>query len=248
MDACCNTVAPPPLQWALFFGTGFMISLGHCVGMCGPIIAAFAGAQRARSGSTLGLAAPFAFYHAGRITSYAVIGALFALAGSAAAAFGPGSALQGGISIGAGVLMLVMGLGLLGLLPAREWVENSALASRVIGAIRGLIGAKNPASQYGLGVANGFLPCGPVVAVALGAIPAGSAPLGALTMLAYGAGTIPALFVLGFGTSIISPAVRNRFYRIGAALVMIVALQLLLRGMSAFGWIGHARLGEVVFW
>lgn len=250
MDACCTTTAPPPLEWVLLFSTGFLISLGHCIGMCGPIIVAFAGAQSGRlgEGRPIRLLPPFVLYHTGRIISYAIIGAAFGLAGSAAALFGPGSGLQGAISIGAGALMLLMGLSLLGLLPAREWVESSAIAARVIGAVRGLISAKSAAGQFGLGVANGFLPCGPVVAVALSAVPTASAPLGALTMLVYGAGTIPALLVLGFGTSLLSPAVRNRFFQAGAVLVMIVAMQLLLRGMSAFGWIGHVRLGEVVFW
>ena len=69
-----------------------------------------------------------------------------------------------------------------------------------------------------------------------------------LAMLVYGLGTVPALVALGFGASALSPAVRARFFRFGAALVSIVGLQLFLRGLSSFGVIGHLRIGELVLW
>jgi hypothetical protein len=35
---------------------------------------------------------------------------------------------------------------------------------------------------------------------------------------------------------------------VGAVLVLVVGLQLILRAAAAWDWIGHARLGDVVFW
>ena len=40
MDSCCHPLAAegaPSLDLLLIFVTGLTISLGHCIGMCGPI-------------------------------------------------------------------------------------------------------------------------------------------------------------------------------------------------------------------
>ena len=85
MESCCDPLIAPdaPLEIVLLFSTGLLISLGHCMGMCGPIVTAFGIAQRAR-----GVAGRRSFpvllrYHGGRVLSYVIIGALFGLVGSA---------------------------------------------------------------------------------------------------------------------------------------------------------------------
>ncbi len=216
--------------------------------MCGPIIAAFSAARRSGGGGARGLIIPTTLYHAGRISSYAILGALFGVAGTVVGALGPTRIFQGVIALLAGGTMLAIGFSLLGALPVKRWIEGMPLAGGVFDAMRRLIGASSPAGWFGLGAANGFLPCGPVIAVAAGATAAGSVPLGALTMVVYGAGTVPALVLLGFGASALSAPARGRLYRFGAAAVLIVALQLMLRGMSALGAFPHARIGPVVLW
>jgi sulfite exporter TauE/SafE len=67
-------------------------------------------------------------------------------------------------------------------------------------------------------------------------------------MLAFGAGTIPVLVALGFGLGKFSQSKRAVFQNVGAILILIMATQLILRGLAALQYIPHLRFGEVVIW
>jgi uncharacterized protein len=250
MEGCCchGAAAGGPLSLALLFTTGLLMSLGHCIGMCGPIVGAFCIGQKARGATPRGLVGATALYQGGRVLSYALIGALFGLLGAGAAHLDSAGTIKGWISIGAAVFMLILALGLLGLLPSQHWLDRLPLARRASTAIARLLQTPRPIGQLGLGIANGFLPCGPVTAAALSAAATASASQGALAMLAYGAGTIPVLFALSLGMGALDRAVRLRFYRWGAVLVLLIGLQLGLRGLHGLGWIAGLRAGPVVFW
>ena len=99
-----------------------------------------------------------------------------------------------------------------------------------------------------LGLANGFLPCGAVAAVALTAAASAHGGVGALLLLVYGAGTIPVLLAMGLVSTRLRPGLRARWYRVGASLVLVLAVQLILRGLAVMGALPHFRLGAVVFW
>ena len=118
----------------------------------------------------------------------------------------------------------------------------------VTGRIRGLLSGETGTRQLGLGVANGFLPCGPVLAVALSAAAAASVWVGMLLMLVYGLGTVPVLVVLGMASSRIGPRLRHRFNLVGAIFVLFLAIQLTLRGLSTLGVLPHLRFGDFVIW
>ena len=233
------------LDAAMLLGAGLAMSLGHCLGMCGPLVAGLAGAQRA-AGLGLGrVAAAHLVYHSGRIGSYALIGLAFATLGSALGSVVQGRALQGALSLAVGALMGVLGLGLLGWLPVRRLLESRRLAGLVMRVTTALRRRRGPGAWLLLGVANGFLPCGPVYAVATGAMAA--RPLaGAAAMLLFGLGTIPALVAFALGAARIGAAAQRRFNRLTAVFVILLGLQLVLRGAAALGWIEHLRLGSVV--
>jgi len=251
---CCQPAAtPPPLAIGLLIGTGFLMSLGHCLGMCGPIVSAVSLARRPLDRSRFGHLLTLLLYHAGRILSYGLIGAALGLLGSAAIQLGRAAPVQGWISLVAGSLMILLGFGLLDWLPTQRWVERSSPGRAVAGVMRSLLKAPGRARLFALGVANGFLPCGPVGAVALGAAGTGQPVAGAVSMLAYGLGTIPALIALGFGTGMLPATTRQKLYRLGAILVLLVGVQLGLRGLAALGVVGHLeftlpRIGAVVLW
>ena len=254
VPACCQPAAtPPPLAIGLLIGTGFLMSLGHCLGMCGPIVSAVSLARRPLDRSRWGHALTLLLYHTGRIASYGVIGAVLGLLGSAAIQLGRAAPIQGWISLVAGALMILLGLGLLGWLPTQRWVERSSVGGAVTRVMRSLLRAPGRMRLVALGVANGFLPCGPVAAVALGAAGTGEPVAGAVSMLAYGLGTIPALIALGFGAGMLPPSTRQRLYRIGAILVLTVGAQLGLRGLAALGVVRHLEftlplVKSVVLW
>lgn len=250
MDCCHPALMgeTATLDALLFLTTGFFMSLGHCVGMCGPLIGAYAAAQsddqqhRWRS-----LLPSMLVYHTGRVTAYAVIGLIFGLVGSVSR-LNDGIWLQGGLSLGAGLLMLLLGLGLIGWLPTQRWVESDRLGRLIGGRIRKLLGSRRVGGRYLLGVANGFLPCGPVYAMAVGTVAAARPLAGAGAMALYGCGTLPVLLVLGLGAGRLAPSLTRSFTRVGAALVLAIGAQLILRGAAAFGWVGHFRIGELVIW
>lgn len=252
-DCCSQATGVPATQLALLVGTGLAMSLGHCLGMCGPIVSAFAVRQRAQGTTSRRLALSTLLYHGGRITAYAAIGTALGLLGSVVAR--QDHPFQGWLSILAGVLMILLGLGLVGILPTQRWVESGSRGSGLAGTGRwvgrtvgSLLGARGAGRHLALGFANGFLPCGPVAAVGLSAAAAGSPWRGGLAMLAYGLGTIPALFVLGMGVGALSASTRTKLFRLGAVLVLVIGAQLCLRGLHGLGLTGGFKIGPVVFW
>ena len=229
----------------MLFGTGLAMSLGHCVGMCGPIVGAFSIRQRERSG-VRGLAPSLLLYHSGRVTSYVAIGAALGLIGSTSGIVSP--AAHGIVTLGIAALMATVALGLLGVLPTGRLIEGHPLAGRIAARVRDLLGATTPLGKFGLGVANGFLPCGPVVAVALAAATADSPVLGGASLLLYGLGTLPALFLLGLGSGWVGGRARFWIHRFGATLFLLLSVQLALRGAAAAGLVPHGALGDVILW
>lgn len=245
---CCAPGSAEPVSLVLLFTTGLLMSLGHCIGMCGPIVTAFAVNQAEAGAPRWRLAWPLAVFQAGRVASYAAIGVVMGLIGAAASLAGGPRTLMGTLSMVAGVAMLVAGASLLGWLPLQGWLEAAPLGRAVSRAIGSLLRARRTSSRFLLGVANGFLPCGPVAAAAISAAAAGSAGRGALAMAAYGAGTVPALIVLGLGAGLLDARLRLRLFRAGAVVVLVIGAQLVLRGLHAYGVIPVMRVGPLVLW
>lgn len=246
IQSCCGdlTATQSSVEFAVVFSTGAMISVGHCVGMCGPIAAAYSAAQGGVGRRALGTA--LLVYQLGRITTYAALGAAFGLLGSTLGWSQYGTAAQGGISLFAGALMVALALGLLGWVPTDRWLERGGLGGRVVCGLGRLLRTRSVAGRFGLGLLNGVLPCGPVYAMALAAAGTGSPGRGALVMLLFGLGTVPALLAVGAGTSWFAPRLRQRLYRVGAVLVLFLGVQLALRGSAAIGILPHLRFGELV--
>ncbi len=236
------------LDAILLFTTGLAISLGHCVGMCGPLMLLFARIQGEGRTGPLALLPSLLLYHFGRIVAYGIIGLGLGLIGSVTQ-IGEGQLLlQGGLSLAVGLLMLLMGLSLHGFLPMQRKIESGALGAKVIAKIRTSLASRGIGGRVFMGVANGFLPCGPVYAVAFGALAAASPLRGALAMVIFGLGTLPVLLVLLLVGGRFGGVIQRRFQHVGALLVLIIGAQLALRGAAAFGWLPHLTLGRITFW
>jgi uncharacterized protein len=247
MDCCGNPVPTAiPFDFVVLFTTGLMISLGHCIGMCGPLVTTYAVHQQ--TSSVFSASMRQVIYHLGRISAYTLIGVFAGFAGSTAIYASGGKSMQAVLSLVVGVMMFLLGLGLLKLLPYPKVLENGPFQQFISNKIGPLLQAKSYPKRLLLGFTNGFLPCGPVYTVALTSAGTGSWYQGGLSMLAFGAGTIPVLVAIGFGLGKFSQAKRVLFQNLGAILIMIMASQLILRGLATLQVISHLRFGEVVIW
>ncbi len=251
MTSCCGPVpeinAAMLTVWAAF-GIGVTTSLGHCIGMCGPLISTFSLAQGKTDHRLRNLLPALLVYHLGRVNSYAIIGLMFALLAAAAQAAGPSNEVRGGLFLISGVLMILLGLGLKGWLPTTRIVESSRLGRFTAEKFMSLVGTQSMAGRYMLGMANGFLPCGPVYAVAVAALTAPTPLHGAHTMAMFGLGTMPVLIAVGLGAGRLAPSLQRKFNFVAAILVIIVGLEFLFRAGKLFGFIEAIKWGFLPVW
>ncbi len=84
-----------------------------------------------------------------------------------------------------------------------------------------------------LGALQGWLPCALVYAAASRATLAGTPAMGAITMLVFGLGTAPAIFALTLVPQTLLRRVRTQ--RLAGALLALLGVILILRGLASFG-------------
>jgi len=222
--------------------SGLLGSLGHCLGMCGPLMV-MVGLQLKAMG--LGALPAHLLYHGARIAVYAVLGAIIGGIGSL---LGVGSRLShaAGIAslvLGAGVILF--GLGYLGWLPLGRldapggWLNKAMGRALTRGGLFGVVL---------LGALNGLLPCGLVYSALLMTATAGGPVPGAVGMALFGVGTLPALLVVGLGAGALGVRLRQALVRVAGAFIVVIGLQLVLRGLATLGAVPHLQWGGIVFW
>ncbi len=226
-----------------------VVGSSHCLGMCGPLVLAYSlhmnkaggdgatgGAETADSSSVAGFfGAGFlhhAGFHAGRLLSYGLLGALGAGLFQVA---DPGrffSGLRGSMTLLGGILMVLFGLSLLNIFPLPAPLRGlqggaGSLVGRLMG---GRLRSGSFGSRVALGFAAGFLPCGLSWAMMARAAATRSITDGFLTMAAFGLGTLPALFLVGFSASLASFKLRLLGERAAAVSVIGMGGMLILKG------------------
>ncbi len=247
MECCTVPTEPAATDLLSLFLLGVTISLGHCIGMCGPFVTMIAAGGAGSGGWGARLLRALG-YHGARIAAYALIGGMLGLVGQTVGMLDDARRLQGGLSLVLGLLMVALALHLVGLIRAGAWTRGAEIG-RFIGArIQPLIARPTLPRAAALGFANGWLPCGPVYAAAMSAAAAGRTATGSAGMIAFGLGTAPVLIALGLGAGRLGTGTRRLFQRVGGVLVGLLGVQLILRGLAAWHAIGHLRLGEIVLW
>jgi sulfite exporter TauE/SafE len=205
--------------WTAFL-LGLVGSL-HCAGMCGPLALALPVAGNSRAAFVLGRLA----YNGGRVATYAVLGGLFGMVGQTAALAG----LQRWVSLTAGVLILV------GLFASTK-LALTAPVTRSVAALKSGLGTLLRRRSLGalllLGLLNGLLPCGLVYVACAGAAASGAVVRGVEHMLVFGAGTVPLMLGMSLAGHLVHGAIRLKFQRVIPVAVGLVAILLILRGLS----------------
>jgi sulfite exporter TauE/SafE len=139
--------------------------------------------------------------------------------------------VQQAVAVGAGGLMILLGLGAAGVNEALRRLEARA-SGRVMALVRGALSGGGPGRLYPTGLALGLLPCGFSWTAFLGAAGTGSALEGFLLALAFGLGTAPALLLVGVAGTAIGARARSVFTRLGGVLVALLGVVLVLRGIG----------------
>ncbi len=187
----------------LIAGAGIAGLVGslHCIGMCGCFAVACGGSARQSF-----------FWHAGRLTTYVILGALAGAFGGAI----PGPGWVAGVVSTA--LIVWFALVLAGILP-----EPRVRIPGVQEAASNLVSRPEAGARYLFGLANGLLPCGLVYATLAIPVALGEPAAGAAAMLLFGLGTVPALAAVTFGLR--KAALQDlRVRRLLAAVVLLAGL------------------------
>jgi sulfite exporter TauE/SafE len=200
----------------------------HCVVMCGGVVAAACSALPLRHGARWRTHLPYVLcYNAGRIGSYAAAGAIAGAMGASLASAASVAAVveraQLGLRLGAGVLMVIVGLYVAGFGSALRWVERAGepVWRRIAKLARRFVPVRSPAQALALGLLWGWMPCGLVYAALAAAATSGSALGGSVTMAAFGLGTLPMLVAMGTAASAVARAARIRWVRAAAGTALV---------------------------
>lgn len=215
------TVSGPGMGYAALFAIGLLTSV-HCIAMCG-------GLNLAQS---LGDEAPHPLrgsilYNLGRLTSYTLIGGLLGFLGEQVAVT---LRIRGFIGLGAGVMMLVIGVKMLG---GFSWLRLGHF--RLPRPVARGLAAFRAHGPYAIGLVNGLMPCGPLQSMQLYAIACGSFLVGAASMFFFCLGTIPLVLLFGTAAGVLKRKWRQRMLTLGAALLVLMGLYTMQNNLTLAG-------------
>ena len=216
----------------LSFTTGIIGGFGHCIGMCGPLVASYAMAGAGQSRPLISRMVPHVLYNSGRITTYAFVGGIMGLSGSFINVAGRLANIQNLVAVLAGVMMIVMGLSIMGIGGNTAWIEKHNTS--VLRAAKSITTSSSWFRSFPLGITLGLLPCGLSYTVFIASAGTGGLFPGMLTALMFGLGTLPALLLFGAVISLFSAALRNLIYRTGGGLVSLMGIYYLYRGVMLY--------------
>lgn len=207
----------------VLFVVGLFTSI-HCVGMCGGIM--LSQSIRADSNSTSKWTAlkPTLLYNAGRIVSYTVLGGIVGAIGSVLSI---SLHVKAGISIFAGIFMIIMGLNMAGFSLFKRFNIRMPWSFCKL---------KNKSrTPFIVGLLNGLLPCGPLQTMQLYALGTGSFIIGALSMFIFSLGTVPLMLTFGMITGLLSKSFTKSILKFSGILVLVLGFVMANRGLALAG-------------
>ena len=215
----------------------------HCLGMCGPLIIAWSLRYRSASRAGSGEAGPSLFsgvflhhlaFHAGRIATYVLLGAIVAGIFSSFEVHRFSMQYRAGFAIASGIALIGLGLVIFGTLPLPHFVARllSHQASVFGKSLARLANSGSLGSKIGLGLVAGLLPCGLTWAMLVAAASTLSPVRGLVMMASFGLGTIPALLAAGMSATLVSARTRLLGERAAAIFIVTMGASLAIRGLG----------------
>ncbi len=221
------TVGTTQMAYGALFLVGLMTSV-HCVAMCGGLN--LSQSLMGESTSRFAAVVPSIQYNLGRLISYTVVGALLGLLGSAISI---SVAFRCVVGVLAGVFMVVLGLSLMGLV--RPDALSRLLPKSFARRLAQSLGAFRRRGPFVLGLANGFMPCGPLQAMQLYALACGSVLEGALSLFFFCLGTVPLMFATGSVLGALKARWRRVLMQAGGTLLLLFGIVAAGNGLALAG-------------
>ena len=217
------------IDFLAIISIAFLGSFGHCIGMCGGIVMAYSSIKIDETWNKRNQSLAHITYSIGRVTSYAILGAIFGIVGGVATF---NNIANGTLLIIAGIFMVLSGLSLVGKIKFLTIIEHSISKSNLYQRyFKELLSNQTLFSFFLLGMLNGLLPCGLVYFFAVTAASSGSILYGSLVMLIFGLSTIPALFSLGYFVALSKQTkLRDILIKLAAISVIIFGIYTVKNG------------------
>lgn len=219
---------------SMAFVTG-LLGTGHCIGMCGSLVAALSLSEVGRQGGWLF----HLLYNSGRIVTYTLIGALVGWLGSALAYTDRFHQVTRALLLASDLFIILVGLGTAGLFARlnASKLDFPGPMQAMTGAVRHLRGLPPALAALPLGLLFGLLPCGYLYAVAITAAQSAEVTTAALMLFAFGLGTAPSLLLFGGTAHWLSGRARRWMLRIAGLLVAGMGLINLIHHLRLMGWL-----------
>lgn len=209
---------------ATSFIIGLIASVSSCLAVVGGLVLSLSAKI---SQDNVSDTKTFMLFHIGRLVSFALLGGVLGLVGSAIGISFTFTAILGII---ASIVMLLLGLNLIGVFKKNK----VALPSGIFNFFRKI--EHKTLTPLIVGFATFFLPCGFTQSMQVVALSSGSFISGLLIMLAFALGTLPMLLLLSFGgASLAHGKHAPLFFKSAGVVVIGLGIFALLAGLAGLG-------------
>ncbi|MEZ4210964.1 MAG: sulfite exporter TauE/SafE family protein [Candidatus Paceibacterota bacterium] len=209
---------------ATSFIIGLIASVSSCLAVVGGLVLSLSAKI---SQDNVSDTKTFILFHIGRLVSFAFLGGVLGLVGSAIGISFTFTAILG---IVASIVMLLLGLNLVGVFKKNK----VALPSGIFNFFRKI--EHKTLTPLIIGFATFFLPCGFTQSMQVVALSSGSFISGLLIMLAFALGTLPMLLLLSFGgASLANGKHAPLFFKSAGVVVIGLGIFALLAGLAGLG-------------
>ncbi|MDE2399978.1 MAG: sulfite exporter TauE/SafE family protein [Patescibacteria group bacterium] len=211
---------------ATAFIIGLIASVSSCLAIVGGLVLSLSAKVSQDNESDT---KTFFLFHSGRLVSFAVLGGVLGVVGSAIP-INSTFTTTAILGIVASLIMLYLGLNLVGV-----FAKNKiTLPSGIFNFFRKV--EHKTFAPLLVGFGTFFLPCGFTQSMQFAALGSGSFTIGLLIMLAFALGTLPMLLLLSFGSaSIAHGKYAPLFFKSAGVVVIGFGLFALLAGLAGLG-------------
>lgn len=217
-----------PLGFAAALLLGVVAS-GHCVLMCGGISGAL-GIVTAKDRRGAARRLLLVGYQAGRITSYALAGALIGGIGGGIVGLLDDDGVRSALRAASAAALLLSALVILGRLRDPGDIVGRRIWLRLAPLGRRLMPVATFPRAFAFGMIWGWMPCGFVYTVLLIAAVSADPVQASATMAAFGLGTLPAMLATGWGAPRLMAWSGRRNVRRAAGVALLACAALVMTG------------------